>query len=135
MRKNIKTELAELAAEAMLDRENDKCSAREGEIMQIDSGSVVNIGGVRVVVHDDIDDFELQQIAAEEVTLWAATGKRLGQLDVRIDGDELVVAANEKSPITRIRRITGYLSKLDNFSSHKQVEAADRVVHGRMGNV
>lgn len=75
----------------------------------------------------------LQEEAAvyvkQELELWKAKGKMLGKVTIQIDGDDVVIKAIEKSPIRRIRRITGYLSEQHNFNDAKQAELKERFVH------
>lgn len=48
---------------------------------------------------------------------------------ITIDGEEVTIKSFEKSPIKRIRRITGYLSEVSNFNDAKRAELADRSIH------
>ncbi len=84
-----------------------------------------------VLVNTDgaIPEDEIRQIVAEEIGLWQAKGKELWKVELTLDGDEINVVAHEKSPIKRIRRITGYLSTEDRFNPSKQAELHDRVNH------
>lgn len=88
--------------------------------------NTLGIDGVIVNYSNGISEDEVRQILAEEQALWLAKGKTLGKLELVVDGDEIVVRAIERSPIKRIRRITGYLSTEDRFNSSKQAELADR---------
>ena len=54
---------------------------------------------------------------------------RQGQIELSIEQDEVVVKATEKSPIRRVRRITGYLSTIERFNDPKQAELNHRVTH------
>ena len=87
------------------------------------------INGVTVVAEDDITEEEITAIVSEELQLWKQKGKELGKVTLSLDGEEIVVKAVERSPIRRIRRITGYLSTEDRFNAAKQAELTDRVVH------
>ena len=49
-------------------------------------------------------------------------------VDLEIDGAEVVIKPHYKT-IKRYRRITGYISELNNFNSAKQSEANDRIKH------
>ncbi len=89
--------------------------------------------GIPVLCPEGLTDEEFQAVCAVEVKLWAARQRAISSIDISIDGDELVVFTREKSPIKRVRRITGYLSVLDSFNDAKQVEAADRVSHLKNG--
>lgn len=87
------------------------------------------IDGVRVTADSDITQEEIRGIVAEELKLWKRRGKELASVELSIKDDEIEVKAVERSPIKRIRRITGYLSTEDRFNSSKQAELSDRVSH------
>lgn len=87
------------------------------------------IDGIRVVADEAITEEEVMSAVAAEKEYWAAQHKLLGEIQITVDGDELVIRSLEKSPIKRIRRITGYLSTDDRFNDAKQAELADRVNH------
>lgn len=53
---------------------------------------------------------------------------RMIKLSLTIEGDEVIVAP-KYATIQRVRRITGYLSNLNNFNAAKSAEAAERVAH------
>ena len=54
---------------------------------------------------------------------------KIASIEISLDGDEVVLQAKKKSNITRIRRITGYMSKVNNFNDSKRAELNDRVSH------
>ncbi|MBP2636443.1 MAG: hypothetical protein H6Q72_2350 [Firmicutes bacterium] len=87
------------------------------------------IDGVKVTADSDITDQEIRDIVAEELKLWKRRGKDLASVQLSIQDDEIEVKAIERSPIKRIRRITGYLSTEDRFNASKQSELLDRVSH------
>lgn len=93
------------------------------------SSNVIVIDDVLITYDNGITEEEIRQILAEERVLWLAKGKTLGKLELSLDGDEIIVRAIEKSPIKRLRRITGYLSEIDRFNEAKQAELRDRVKH------
>lgn len=72
---------------------------------------------------------EATMIVLEEKEIWAIKGKELARVYIGVDGEELVVESVEKSPVKRVRRITGYLSNMTNFNQSKADEAAQRVAH------
>lgn len=84
------------------------------------------IDDVTITADEAISEHEIRQILAEERLIWLEKHKTLGRLELSIDGDEIVIKAFERSPIKRIRRITGYLSTEDRFNAAKQSELADR---------
>ena len=78
-------------------------------------------------------DFSLEEVNAlveEEKAVLAATRKEIGHLSLRaLEGNQVEIKVIPKSPIRRVRRITGYLSNIENFNSAKQAECRDRLVH------
>ena len=87
------------------------------------------IDGVKIAAEEGITVEEIHAILEEERKLWETKGKELGAMNLTIEGEEIVVKAVERSPIKRIRRITGYLSTDDRFNSAKQSELVDRRPH------
>jgi len=84
---------------------------------------------VLVQMPEGMNEQEAKQYIMEEIQNWKTKGKKLGKVVLELDQDEVVIKAYEKSPIRRIRRITGYLSEQTNFNDAKQAELAERVVH------
>jgi hypothetical protein len=72
---------------------------------------------------------EAAQYAEDEMAIWAGMGKQLAQIIIALEGDEVVIRTLERSPIRRVRRITGYLSEVANFNDAKQAELKARVTH------
>ncbi|WP_371375394.1 anaerobic ribonucleoside-triphosphate reductase [Sporomusa aerivorans] len=87
------------------------------------------IEGIKVTAAADITEEEIRAIVSEEIQLWKGKGKELAAVQLSIQEDEIVVKAVERSPIKRVRRITGYLSTEDRFNSAKQAELTDRRAH------
>lgn len=85
--------------------------------------------GIPVTVQDGIAPAQAQALAAEETARWQARGKVLASIDLALDGEDIVITAVEKSPIRRVRRITGYLSTVDRFNDAKRAELFARVRH------
>ena len=89
----------------------------------------MTIDGVNVVADSEITEEEIRAIVAEELQLWKKRNKELAQVQLKVEGEEIIVKAVERSPIKRVRRITGYLSTEDRFNSAKQAELSDRHAH------
>ena len=87
------------------------------------------VNGVQVIADPRLSREEINHFIAEEQQLWRSRNKRLGQIELSIDQEEVIVKASEKSPIRRVRRITGYLSSIDNFNDAKVAECTDRTKH------
>lgn len=82
------------------------------------------------VCHDPrITYGEIDVILSEEKLLYSAKGKQLGYIELTLDGEEIIVSSKSREPINRIRRITGYLSKIDNFNDGKKAELTARRTH------
>lgn len=91
------------------------------------------ITGITVVADPLIAGQEAEEIIAEERLLWRAKQKPIARVELRLDGDEITVIATERSPIRRVRRITGYLSNVENFNDAKRDEVNARFKHvGRL---
>lgn len=84
---------------------------------------------VVIVFPDEMSQEEALKYVADEKQRWLQSGKTLAKVELRIDGDEVVITATEKSPISRVRRITGYLSNLSNFNDAKTAEESQRKKH------
>ncbi len=87
------------------------------------------VNDVLISYPDAISPKEAAAYLAEEKEQWRAKGKELGKMILTLDGNEVVIQSSEKSPIKRIRRITGYLSESSNFNAAKQAELDARVIH------
>ena len=72
---------------------------------------------------------EMTSIVEDELNLWKENQKELARVELTLDGDNVVVKAVEKSPVRRVRRITGYLSNMENFNDAKQDELEARYKH------
>lgn len=83
-----------------------------------------------VVTYDpELSMDEITAIVKEEVKLWGDKSKELARVEITLDGDDIIVKSVEKSPVRRVRRITGYLSNVENFNDAKQAELAQRYKH------
>ena len=75
------------------------------------------------------DSTGLPEIVDQEIEIWRQAGKTLAEVRTSWSDDEIMVESLERSPIKRLRRITGYLSAIDNFNDAKKAELRDRVAH------
>lgn len=89
----------------------------------------MTIDGITVCADSGLTNEEIARLVADEKVLWQQRGKTLAQVEITLDGSQISVKSMEKSPIRRIRRITGYLSSIDNFNDAKRAECRDRIVH------
>lgn len=85
----------------------------------------------QVVVQYDplLSTDEVNILVEDEIKRWKEMNKQLARVELTLDGDCVVISAVEKSPIRRLRRITGYISNLDNFNDAKQDELRQRFKH------
>ena len=100
---------------------------------------VFEIDGIQVFHTRDIDKDEAVSEAEKTIDEWDAMNDKLQEEHKRkkvllaiylcIEGNEIVVSTNEKSPIKRVRRISGYLAPVDSFNDAKKAELAARVAH------
>lgn len=89
------------------------------------------IEGINVVYDEVISLDELREYVEDEKAIWHDKGKALASIEVKIYGQDVEITSRERSPITWLRRITGYLSTLDRFNDAKQAELKARQVHMR----
>ena len=84
------------------------------------------IDGVSVIASSELSDHEIETVVSDELKMWTSKNKVLAAVELSLDGDSILVTATEKSPIRRVRRITGYLSNMENFNDAKKAELASR---------
>ncbi|MDU4959663.1 MAG: anaerobic ribonucleoside-triphosphate reductase [Sporomusaceae bacterium] len=87
------------------------------------------INGIQIAADPSLTEAEITAMVTEEQALWHERHKSIALMEISRDGDEIVIKTTEKSPIRRVRRITGYLSNIDNFNDAKKQECQRRVVH------
>ncbi|MBP2645444.1 MAG: hypothetical protein H6Q75_884 [Firmicutes bacterium] len=87
------------------------------------------IQGIQVTADANLAEEEINTVVEQEIALWKTQGKVLGKVELSLEGDEIIINACEKSPIRRVRRITGYLSGLSNFNQAKRAECCSRSTH------
>lgn len=87
------------------------------------------INGIVVTADPALSNEEIVAIVDAEMQEWRKRSKALAKIELSVDGDEVIVKAVEKSPVRRVRRITGYLSTVDNFNDAKRAECTDRQAH------
>jgi anaerobic ribonucleoside-triphosphate reductase activating protein len=89
----------------------------------------MQVNGVTVIADSALTNDEIISVVEEEIKLWKESDRTLSSIELAVEGDQILVKAQEKSPIRRLRRITGYLSNLENFNSAKLSECSQRAVH------
>ena len=90
---------------------------------------------MKVIIDGDVKITEKfkNDIVAEEVHYWQSQDKEVGEVRISKDTEndtKVVIASLPKQKIKRVRRITGYLSAVENFNDAKRAELNDRAVHG-----
>ena len=76
-----------------------------------------------------LSDEEIELYVRSEIEQWRSQDKELASLSLQVEGQDVVIEAVERAPISRVRRITGYLSTIKNFNDAKKAEEHDRIVH------
>lgn len=89
----------------------------------------MTINGIQIAADPTLTSEEIAMLVAEEQAIWRERNKTIAHMEIARDGEDLVINASEKSPIRRVRRITGYLSNIDNFNDAKKQECERRIVH------
>ncbi len=84
--------------------------------------------GVQVIHPDDMTEVEAKAYVDEQLLLMPA--KTLTKVELSLEGDEVLIRPRYNT-ISRVRRITGYLSTIPKFNDAKKAEARDRVAHVR----
>ena len=86
--------------------------------------------GAQITYPDAMSDVEAKEYARDAIQEARQQGKKqeLLSMTVLLDGADVLTKQRWKT-IHRIRRITGYLSDMNNFGDGKRAEAAERVAH------
>jgi Oxygen-sensitive ribonucleoside-triphosphate reductase len=90
---------------------------------------MIIVDGIKITADEGITSDEIEDTVQHEKNLWRADGNQIATIELKLDGDKIVLAAIEKSPVKRVRSITGYLSNIESFNDAKQAECRDRVSH------
>jgi len=85
-----------------------------------------------LTIENGVTEAEKNQVITEEEVIAKKLKKEIATLSITVEGEELVSKVEYKSKITRIRRITGYCSKIENFNASKLAELNDRNAHIRL---
>lgn len=89
---------------------------------------------MKVIIDGDVHITEKlkSDIIEEERHYWQSKGKEVGEVRISKDKEndtKVVVASLPKQKIKRVRRITGYLSAVENFNDAKRAELKERAHH------
>lgn len=85
-----------------------------------------DIMGVRVLHSEEISAQEAEFYVNEQLAI--NPHMKLAKMEIVLDGSEVILHPHYDS-IQRLRRITGYLSNLNNFNDAKKAEEAAREKH------
>ncbi|HGE71543.1 TPA: hypothetical protein ENX78_11950 [Candidatus Poribacteria bacterium] len=93
------------------------------------------INDIQVNAVDGISYEEALHYVHEEQLQWEQQKKKIARIELSLvnDGLDVEIKAYERSPITRIRRITGYLASTDKFNDAKLAELQNRKAHIETG--
>lgn len=86
---------------------------------------------MKIVADTMLDSDEVKYLVENEMKEWKKAGKEIAEIQLILDNDEVCIEVREKSPIKRVRRITGYLSNIENFNQSKRAECRERYIHAR----
>ena len=89
------------------------------------------IDGVFVKYPPEMPSEEAAHYAREDIENWYRDHplKGIAYAEINLDSVDVIIQIHEKSPIRRVRRITGYLSEVGNFNDAKRAELYDRTIH------
>jgi len=87
---------------------------------------------MKIVADPRLSHAEVDSIVKQQVQEEAIIGKEIAKIELNLEGHEIAITITHKSPIKRVRRITGYLSNIESFNDAKQAECRDRVSHGSL---
>ena len=82
--------------------------------------------GVKITCNEEVDEKEL--LVYLEMENERFPYRKIDELEIKIIGDDVFLLPKFHS-IVRLRRITGYLSNIQNFNQAKVEEAHDRIKH------
>lgn len=84
---------------------------------------------MKIIADPQLNQSEVNDLVANEIQEWKSMNKEIAAIELSLVGNEVEIQTTEKSPINRVRRITGYLSSVEKFNDAKKAELRDRYVH------
>lgn len=84
---------------------------------------------MKIIADPQLNQSEVNDLVAKEIQEWKSMNKEIAAIELSLVGNEVEIQTTEKSPINRVRRITGYLSSVEKFNDAKKAELRDRYVH------
>ena len=92
--------------------------------------------GIPVTVLGAVSLAEANVLVSKEVALNDPQERKITYIEITEVSSEEVdievdIEVTTEGVVKKLRRITGYLSDINNFNDPKRAELADRLVHGR----
>ena len=88
--------------------------------------------GVPVTVLGAVSLAEANVLVSKEVALNDPQERKITYIEItEVSSEEVDIKVTTEGAVKKLRRITGYLSDINNFNDPKRAELADRLVHGR----
>ena len=88
--------------------------------------------GIPVTVLGAVSLAEANVLVSKEVALNDPQERKITYIEITdVSSEEVDIEVTTEGAVKKLRRITGYLSDINNFNDPKRAELADRLVHGR----
>ena len=88
--------------------------------------------GIPVAVLGAVSLAEANVLVSKEVALNDPQERKITYIEItEVSSEEVDIKVTTEGAVKKLRRITGYLSDINNFNDPKRAELADRLVHGR----
>ena len=88
--------------------------------------------GIPVTVLGAVFLAEANVLVSKEVALNDPQERKITYIEItEVSSEEVDIKVTTEGAVKKLRRITGYLSDINNFNDPKRAELADRLVHGR----
>ena len=88
--------------------------------------------GIPVTVLGAVSLAEANVLVSKEVALNDPQKRKITYIEItEVSSEEVDIKVTTEGAVKKLRRITGYLSDINNFNDPKRAELADRLVHGR----
>ena len=88
--------------------------------------------GIPVTVLGAVSLAEANVLVSKEVALNDPQERKITYIEItEVSSEEVDIEVTTEGAVKKLRRITGYLSDINNFNDPKRAELADRLVHGR----
>lgn len=87
----------------------------------------MTVNGIEIITNTDMSETEINKYIEYAIEKYGDVYK----LEITVHGDDVDIKTyyNKTAPFTRIRRITGYLTRLEKCNNAKTSEIRERVKH------